>query len=509
MDVVSGRWRRLSSEIFTEERICMQKDQVPLKTYGPYIDGKQRLTGERPSHTVVNPYDGHVIAQVQLATAADIDDAISAAAKAQPTWGKTLAREREAILCKAADIVERRRPEIVKTLIEEGGNVLGKAHFECDYIVSTFRIAAGQARDVRGETMPSDAPGRISMSIRQPLGVVAGIGPFNAPFLLNGKKLAPALAAGNSFILKPAPQTPLIAVMFAEILEEAGLPPGVLSVIPTTDEALGDRLFSDPRIKLISFTGSLKVGQVLSEKAGRFRKRLVLELGGKSPIVILDDADLDYAVRSAAFGIYFNQGQVCMANSRIVVEQGIYDRFCEEFVRKVSSIKYGDPNLPDTIVGPLVSSRQCDFLRSHIDDAVSKGARLLVGGDRDGNVVAPAVLVDVTHDMAVYGEETFGPLASIYKARDYEHALQLANDTSYGLSSGIVTNDMQKAFDFALRVEAGSVHLNDNSFDDDPNAPFGGMKDSGHGKENGRYSVADMTEVKWVTLQLGQRGFPI
>lgn len=487
----------------------MYSEQAQLQAYGPYINGAQRVGGDRPSHLVVNPYNGEEIAKVALATAADIDDAISAAAAAQPAWGRALAREREAVLCKAADIVERRRAEIVKILIDEGGSVFGKAQFECDYMVSTFRIAAGQARDVRGETMPADAPNRISMSIRQPLGVVAGIGPFNAPFLLNGKKLAPALAAGNAFILKPAPQTPLIGLLFAEILEEAGLPPGLLNVIPTSDQAIGDKLFSDPRIKLVSFTGSLKVGQILSELAGRFRKQLILELGGKSPIVILSDADLEYAVRAAAFGIYFNQGQVCMANSRIIVEAGIYDRFCERFSEKVRGIKYGDPNCPDTIVGPLISTRQCEFVRAHIDDAVSKGARLLVGGERIGNVMSPAVLADVAAGMDVFRDETFGPVASVYKAHDYEHAVLLANDSAYGLSSGIVTNDLQKAFDFALRIDAGSVHLNDNSFDDDPNAPFGGFKDSGHGKENGRYSVADMTVVKWVTLQLGQRQFPL
>ena len=480
-----------------------------MKCFGPSIGGAQRIGGDRPRHAVVNPYTGETIAHVSLATAADIDDAIAAAAAAQVQWGKTLASEREAILCKAADIVEARRADIVKILIEEGGSVFGKAHFECDYMVSAFRIAAGQARDVRGETMPAEGPNRISMSIRQPLGVVAGIGPFNAPFLLNGKKLAPALAAGNAFIMKPAPQTPLLGLMFGEILAEAGLPPGVLNIIPTTDEALGEKLFADPRVKLVSFTGSLKVGNILSEIAGRHRQQLILELGGKSAIVILDDADLDYAVRSAAFGIYFNQGQVCMANSRIIVEDGIYERFCAAFVAKVKAIKHGDPAQPDTIVGPLISPRQCDFVLSHIDDAVGKGARLLAGGERTGNVISPAVLADVVAGMAVHRDESFGPLAAIYRARDYEHALELANDSAYGLSSGIVTNDLQKAFDFALRIDAGSVHLNDNAFDDDPNAPFGGVKDSGHGKENGRYSVADMTSLKWVTLQLGQRPLPL
>ncbi|XOT98727.1 aldehyde dehydrogenase family protein, partial [Alcaligenes pakistanensis] len=302
------------------------------------------------------------MARVFLATKQDIEAALDSAERAQRVWGKMLAREREAILCRAADIVERRRDDIVRVLVEEGGNVFGKAMFECDYIVSTFRIAAGQTRDIRGETMPSDLPGRISMSIRRPLGVVAGIGPFNAPLLLNGKKLAPALAAGNSFILKPSPHTPMAALMFAEILEEAGLPPGVLTVLLTTDEALGDTLFSDPRVKLVTFTGSARVGRILADLAGRYQKRIVLELGGKSPVVVLDDATLDYAVRSAAFGIYFNQGQVCMANSRIIVEQGIYDAFCEAFAKQVARIPTGDPALPQTAVGPLISSEQADFV---------------------------------------------------------------------------------------------------------------------------------------------------
>ncbi|SFB01553.1 4-hydroxybenzaldehyde dehydrogenase [Pseudomonas sp. NFIX10] len=480
-----------------------------LKIYYPYINGRSWQSDDQPEQVVINPYTQKAIARVKLATAADIDSAIASAFEAQKAWGKTLAKEREAILCRAADIIERRRGDIAKILIEESGNVFGKAMFECDYMVSTFRIAAGQARDIRGETMPADSAGRISMSIRQPLGVIAGVGPFNAPLLLNGKKLAPALAAGNAFLMKPAPQTPLIGLLFAEILEEAGVPPGVFSVLPTTNEALGDKFFSDKRVKMMTFTGSAKVGQYLSELAGKFQKRIVLELGGKSPIVILNDAKLDYAVNAAAFGIFFSQGQVCMANSRIIVEEGIYEEFCTAFVKKVRSIRCGDPADPTTIVGPLISANQCEFIRGQIDDAIAKGATLLTGGEYLGNLFQPAVLTDVTRSMAVYDEESFGPLVSIYKAKDFEHAIELANDTSYGLSSGIVTNDLQKAFDFALRIEAGSVHINDNSFDDDPNAPFGGFKDSGHGKENGRYSIHDMTELKWITLQLGERAFPI
>lgn len=475
----------------------------------PYIGGTWSFSADQELQTITNPYTGETVGVVRNATAADIDAAIAAAHKAQPAWGNSLAAVREAVLCKAADIVQRRRMEIARLLIEEGGSVFGKAMFEVDYMISAFRIAAGQAREVRGETFPSDSPNRISMSIRQPLGVVVGIGPFNAPFLLTGKKLAPALAAGNAFVLKPAPQTPLVALLYAEILEEAGVPAGVFNVIPATTETLGEKLFSDPRVRLITFTGSARIGRVLAEKAGRYQKRMVLELGGKSPIVILKDADLAYAVDAAAFGIYFNQGQVCMANSRIIVEAPIYDKFCELFAAKAKAVPTGDPANPGTAIGPLISRGQCALVRGHIDDALEKGAHLIAGGNySDNSVFEASVLTDVKPGMTVYAEESFGPLTSILKARDYEHAVELANDTGYGLSSGIVTNDLQKAFDFALRVEAGAVHINDNSFDDDPNAPFGGMKDSGYGRENGRYSVADMTELKWITVQLGQRQFP-
>ncbi|MEY4755704.1 MAG: hypothetical protein RJA34_602, partial [Pseudomonadota bacterium] len=438
--------------------------QTTIKTYLPYIGGRPWESAGQVEQKVVNPYTGETIANVRLATAADIDAAIGLAAEAQKGWGALLAKEREAVLLRAADLVEQRTMDLAKILIDEGGSVFGKAMFECGYMVSALRIAAAQAREVRGETMPSDSPNRLSMTIRSPLGVIAGVGPFNAPFLLNGKKLAPALAAGNAFILKPSPYTPLIALKFAEILEEAGVPPGVVSVLPATDEALGDKFFSDPRVAMVTFTGSAKVGFYLNELAGRFRKKLVLELGGKSPIVILKDADLDYAVRSAAFGIYFNQGQVCMANSRIIVEAPIYEKFCEAFVKKVKEVPYGNPALPTTAVGPLISKRQVEFVRSHIDDAIANGARLLTGGDVQGNVMSPAVLADVKEGMQCYAEESFGPLGSIYRANDFEDAIRLANDTSYGLSSGIVTNDLQKAFSFALRMNAGAVHINDNSF---------------------------------------------
>lgn len=452
------------------------------KMYAPYINGEYLETDDQKIIDSINPYNNEVLAKVRLASKANIKTALESAEKAQKEWGKTLAKEREDVLLKAADIAQRRRPELAKALIDEEGNVFGKAMYEVDYIISTFRIAAGQTRQIRGETMSAEDANRISMTYRVPLGVVVGIGPFNAPLLLNSKKLAPAIAAGNSFILKPSPYTPIIALLFAEIFHEAGLPKGVLSVIPTADEDLGDILFSDPRTQLITFTGSAKVGNKLQALAGKFQKPFVPELGGKSPLVILKDADLDYAVRSAAFGIFFNQSQVCMANSRIIVEDPIFDKFCEAFVEHVKTIKVGDPNEEDTAVGPLISKDALKTIEKHIDDAVDKGAKLLIGGHKKDQLWNPSVLTEVTSDMLVSDDETFAPLVSVYRAKDYEDAVTLSNDTYYGLSSGIITNDLQKAFDFSLRIEAGSVHINDNSFDDDPNAPFGGFKGSGHGK---------------------------
>ena len=332
----------------------------------------------------MNPYNNEVLAKVKLASRANIQTALKSAVEAQKKWGITTDKEREAILLKAADIVERRCGEFAKALIDKEEMFSGKAMFEVDYVVSTFQNCRRPNPTNPWGNDASRGAKPYLVSYRMPLGVVVGIGPFNAPFILNSKKLAPAIAGGNSFILKPSPYTPIIALLFVNT-HEAGLPKGVLNVIPTADEDLGDTLFSDPRTNLITFTGSAKVGNKLQALAGQFQKRFVPELGGKSPLVILKDANIDYAVRSAAFGIFFNQSQVCMANSRIIVEEPIYDQFLEAFVKHVKTIKVGDPNEPDTAVGPLISKNALITIQKHIDDAVDKGAKLHVGGYLEGN----------------------------------------------------------------------------------------------------------------------------
>lgn len=473
-----------------------------------YINGQWRQGSEGAWAEDINPATGLAFARIAQASAKDVDDAIAAAYAARISWGKLLAGERAALLLKCADVIASRADEIRDLIIEENGSVFIKAPWEVGYAVDCLRIAAGLTHFVGGETFPASAQGQIGMTIRQPLGVIAGIAPFNSPFLLTIKKVAFALAAGNTFVLKPSELTPLSGLVMAECFEQAGIPPGVFNVVPGPAETVGARLVEDPRVRMITFTGSGRVGRMLAAQAGAQMKRFTLEMGGKNPIVVLADAELAYAVDSAAFGIFFHQGQVCMANSKIIVEAPLYQVFCEAFTTKAKSIKVGDPRDPATVVGPLIRPQQCSFIAGQLTDALGKGARLLTGGTYEGPYFQPTVLAGVTPEMTIYHEESFGPVTSIIEARDAEHALEIANDTSYGLSSAIVTNDLQKAFDFALRSEAGMVHINDTTVSDEPHIAFGGVKGSGFGREGGMASLEEMSELKWITIQLGKRAYP-
>jgi aldehyde dehydrogenase (NAD+) len=473
-----------------------------------YIDGMWRPGSDGAVADDINPATGEVFARVAQASLQDVEDAIRAADRARPAWQKLLANEREALLHRAAEIIASQAVEIRDLLIEETGSVFMKAPWEVSYAVECLRVAAACVRQPHGDTFPASAAGQIGMTIRQPLGVIAGIAPFNSPFLLSIKKIAFALAAGNTFILKPSDLAPLSGLKIAAVFAAAGLPAGVLNVIPGPAAVVGDKLMSDPRVKMLTFTGSSKVGRHLAAEAGKHMKRITLEMGGKNPLVVLKDADVDYAVDAAAFGIFFHQGQVCMASSRVIVEAPLYDSFLTKFVAKARTIKVGDPRDPATVIGPLIRESQCAFITGQIDDAVAKGAVVCCGGRHRGPYFEATVLGGVTAQMAVYGEESFGPVTSVLRADDYEHALFLANDTRAGLSSAVVTNDLNRALDFAQRSESGMVHINDTTISDEPHIAFGGVKDSGFGREGGMASIAEMTEVKWVTFQMGKREFP-
>jgi len=474
----------------------------------PYIAGKAIDVPPSAFTDVVNPANQKPFARIFMAQEQHMLAAIDAADAAKEAWSKTPPSERERILFRAADELEKATQELVELLIDEAGSTFGKAHFEVPFAANMVRSIAGEARRIHGDVMASDVPGLMSIAIRRPLGVVAGISPFNFPVVLSLKKVAFALAAGNTFVLKPSEETSLIGLKLAEVLERAGVPAGVFNVVPGDGARMAQVLYDDPRIKLISFTGSTKVGRTIATECAKRGKRVVLEMGGKSPLIVLKDADIDYSVDTACFGLFIHQGQICMAGSRVIVEAPIYKEFLKRFAAKAQTLKVGDPRDPHTVIGPLIRSSQCPMIDRKVKDAVAAGARLLCGGKYEGNFYHPTVVADVKPEMAAFRDELFGPVAAVSKANDADHALALANNSAYGLSSAVLTNNMQLAMKFALELEAGMVHLNGPTVHDEATVPFGGVKDSGMGREGGRWSIEEMTEVKWVTIQGGKRMYP-
>ena len=474
----------------------------------PFINGRSVALDEKDATTVINPANGKPVAKVFMSTPKEMTQAIDAAEAAKEGWGNTSPAEREIVLIRAADILEARRGEIVDVLIDEAGSTFGKAQFEVSFTVNMIRAASGEARRIFGDVIPSDVPGLLSFAIRRPLGVIGGISPFNFPLILSTKKIVMAVAAGNTFVLKPSEEVSLLGMKIAEVFHEAGLPAGVLNVVPGDGPTLGEAMVKDPRVKLISFTGSTAVGRQLAVQCAKYGKKITLEMGGKSPLIVLKDADVDYAVDTACFGLFIHQGQICMAGSRIIVEQPLYQSFLDKFVAKVKTFQMGDPRDPHTLIGPLIRESQCEFIDKRIKSSVAAGARVLTGGGSKGHYFEPTVLADVMPGMEVFTDELFGPVASVIKANDADHALKIANDTRYGLSSAVLTNDLQLAMKFALGLDAGMVHINSSTIHDEPHIPFGGVKDSGFSREGGQWSMEEMTELKWVTIQQGKRQYP-
>ncbi|QDX80252.1 aldehyde dehydrogenase [Denitratisoma sp. DHT3] len=449
-----------------------------------------------------NPEDDAPYAQVAEAGADDVDRAVQAAHAAFDGYRRTLAADREAWLSRAAAIVERRRQEFVDVLTDEVGSPFGKAQFEVQYAINCLRAAAGVARRVTGQTIPSETPGRFSMTVREPLGVIASITPFNVPLLKNVKLSSTPLATGNTVVMLTSEEAPRVAHLLAEVYHEAGIPAGAFNVVTGFGDKIGDALTTHPLVKVVMFTGSSRVGKHIAGLCGPLMRRVVLELGGKNPLVVLADADLDAAVEAAALGQFFFQGQACMASSRIYVERGVEAEFCRRLKAKAESLGMGDLRDPNTWVGPIISERQRQRVRHHIEDAVAQGATLLTGGDWIGNRCRPTVLTGVAESMTVCREETFGPVTSIYPVADFEEAVARANDTRYGLSAAIFTRDITKAMQFSQRVHAGMVHINAPTLHDEPHVPFGGVGDSGFGREGTDIDVDTFTEWKWITVQL-------
>lgn len=479
-----------------------------MQEFKLFLAGEWTATESGSVKEDLNPADGSVFAKVHFAGPSEVETAIEKAETAQKEWAAMLPEAKEAVLLKAADHLAANMGSFAERLIKESGSAFMKTMGELEECVNIFRAAAGECRRVDGALYPADLPGQVSAFVPQPLGIVLGIAPFNYPVLLALNKVAPALAAGNAFILKPSSDTPVTGLMIAECLDAAGLPKGVFSVLPMSSE-LAETVIADNRVKMVAFTGSTAAGKKIAVKAAENLTKCALEMGGKNPIIVLKDFDVAKAVDICAFSGYFHQGQICMAGGRVIVEEPVYAGFCEALKTKAAGVKVGPPEDPQTIVGPLIHEEKCAFIDELIKDAEEKGAKVLSGGTHEGPYYAPTVVADVTTDMRIFYEECFGPVIAVVKAKDEEEALKLCNDNTYGLSAALLTNDITKALTIAPKMEAGMIHVNDSTVMGSRRAPFGGVKQSGMGREDSTFSIDEFTEKKWITIQYGDRGYPV
>jgi aldehyde dehydrogenase (NAD+) len=459
-----------------------------------------------------NPFSGDVFAKVSAANREDAKKAIDAAAAAFPVWSATAPSLRQTYLMKAAEVLYERQEEIAQMLRKETGANPKWAKFQTMVTLGMIREAASQVYRMTGEILPADLPGAFFMVLRQPVGVIGCISPWNAPLILSTRDVAFALAYGNTTVLKPSAESPVCGgLVIAELFEKAGLPKGVLNVVtngPGASGEVGDELIENPRVRRISFTGSSEVGRKIAEKAGRQLKKVLLELGGQDATIILGDADIDYAVNAAVFGRFAHQGQICMSSKRIIVQEAVAEEFIPKFVDKASKLVVGDPMKQDTIIGPLINQEQLDKIRTAVDEAIKGGAKLMCGGKYEGLCYYPTVLTNVKPEMKVLTEEMFGPVAPVIVVKDAEEAIRVVNSSRYGLSAGIITRDYQKGLEIAERLETGMAHINDQSVHDEPQVPFGGVKDSGYGRHGGLAAMEEFTERRWIHIQRTPRQYP-
>ncbi|GGE43093.1 aldehyde dehydrogenase family protein [Actibacterium pelagium] len=458
-----------------------------------------------------NPSDGSTWATVPDAGIAEVRAAIDAGQAAFEGWSSLKFSERAHYLLKMADIWERRIPDFVTAMQGEGGGWFGKGMFEAGYVPEVFRAAAAACFNPIGEVMPSET-GKFSTAVRSPMGVVTIISPWNFPGILSSRGLAFPLAAGNTIVLKPSEDTPYCGgLFFAEVAEEAGLPAGVFNVVVCSRDnvqVVGDELIENPLVKGVSFTGSTPVGRTIAAKCGAHLKKCCVELGGKDSLIVRADADLERATQAANFGSFMHQGQICMSVEKVLVHESIYPEFLRRFAERARKLPVGNTSDKGNVIGPLINDRQVARVKSQIEDALARGAKVVVGGGIKDRFVEPTILTGVTPDMKVYQDETFGPVVPVIPFSTDEEAIAIANDTEYGLSSGIITADEERALEMARSLQTGMCHINCSSVNDEPHVPFGGSKASGVGRHGGRWSMETFTETRWITMDRGGRPYP-
>lgn len=460
-----------------------------------------------------NPYTGEVCATVAAGGAEDVRRAVAAADTAFTEWASTGPAVRRAVFLKAADLLDARGADAAELMAQEAGGSRPWALFNVQLAAGMLREAAAAVTAPRGEVLTPQDDGTLSMAIREPVGVVAAFAPWNAPVILGTRAVAAPLAAGNTVVVKPSEDAPLSCGYFvADVLREAGLPDGALNVVSNAREdaaEVAEALVGDPAVRSVNFTGSTGVGRVIGNLAARHLKPAVLELGGKNSVIVLEDADVDYAVDAAAFAVFMNAGQICMSGDRILVHESLAEEFTRKFTAKVAALPHGAPTDPDTVVGPLVSAASAERVAALVQDAVGKGAKLLTGGGTPHNAVHRAtVLTGVTPDMDLYHGEAFGPVCTLSTFSDDAEAVTLANATEHGLTCGILTENGTHGLSVARRVRTGIVHVNDQSVADEPQAPFGGTKASGYGRFGGRWGIEAFSNTRWVTLATRQAHYP-
>ena len=459
-----------------------------------------------------NPLDGTVATRAPAASAQDAIMAVEAAAEAFRTWSETGPSERRTLLLKAADALEAKTPAFIEAVPAETGATAMWAGFNVFLAAGMIREAAALTTQVAGEVIPSDVPGSLAMGVRQPAGVVLGIAPWNAPIILGVRAIATPLACGNTVILKGSENCPRTHQLIVEAFQDAGFPPGVLNYItnaPADAGAVVEAMVAHPAVRRVNFTGSTRVGRLIAMTCAKYLKPAVLELGGKAPMVVLDDADLEEAVKGAAFGCFANSGQICMSTERLIVDQKIADEFVRKFADKAKSLPLGDPRKPDPVVlGSVIGMSTVEHCNALIDDALAKGAKLVCGGKVDSTLMPATLLDHVTPAMRIYHEETFGPVKAIVRVNGVQEAVACANDNEYGLSAAVFGRDIARAYNVARKIDSGICHVNGPTVHDEAQMPFGGVKGSGLGRFGGKAGIHEFTELRWITVQTQPRQYP-
>ena len=489
----------------------MSATQTDVKEYSYFAGNQWRKAEGNKLFEVHEPYTGKLFARAAAGSRTDARFAVDAASKAYPEWSQTTPAEKARLFLKAAEIVRRRRTEIADVLARETGSTISFSIFQMDLVAATLQQVAGWVYLPKGEVLETNLHATQSISMRRPLGVVASFTPWNGANILSWRAVISPVAAGNTVVVKPSELAPISAgVMVAEVAEEAGFPAGVINVVthaPGAAGAIADEFFDRPEVRVINLIGGVKTARMLAERAGRTLKRTVLELGGFNPMIILDDVDMDYAVRTATFGSFFHQGQICLNTRRIIIQRKIYDEFLSKFAARTKSLPAGDPLDPKTIIGPIITSAAVKMIDDRVKEAVARGAKAHTGARHDGQIYYPTILTNVPLDAAIANEETFGPVVIVEAVDTPEEAIAAANRTMYGLTSSILAGNTYKALEMAPKVLAGIVNVNSPTVNDEIHTPMGGVRDSGWGRTGPR-SLDDFSDLIWINSHSGQRQYP-